>query len=176
MISKIVTHMHLIQRFLIVFITVVVLTACGSKDSPSIPTITSDPTRTDIIEAVRDSVNGKTYTATIFRDEAVFHTCSQMDVDMDPYMPHNPELAKCPSVGATYTTWETYTEYETRTCEALPGPEYGWYVEELGDDKWRVTYSGSVWDVEKLEGGAASMGDTVHVSGFVFKITAYQDC
>jgi len=171
-------HTAGITAFIIVtMIAIVVLGGCGGGGSqPPIPTITADPSREDIIQAVRRSVEGKTYTVMTVRQESRLHTCSQYDVDFDPYMPRNPELAKCPYVGATYTTWESVTEPETRTCDSLPGPEYGWRVEELGNDRWRVSQSGSVWDVEKLDGSSASVGEVVRVSSFSFAIKPHQDC
>ena len=125
---------------------------------------------------MRRSVEGKTYTVTTSRQEPKTHTCSEYDVDRDPYMPHNPELAKCPRVGATYTTWETVPERQTRRCEPLPGPEYGWHVQEAGADKWQVSLGGSVWDVEKLSGAATSAGKQITVSNFAFSINPHQDC
>lgn len=154
----------------------IVLIGCGGNDRPTIPTITTTPSREDIIQAVRRSVEGKTYLVTENQQESTLHTCSQIDVDLDPYMPHNPELAKCPYVGATYTTWETVTEHQTRNCESLPDPEYGWYVKEIGKDKWQVSLSGREWNVEKLDGASASAGEYIKVSGFTFAIQAYQDC
>lgn len=166
---------------LIIFIILgsTVLVGCGGSNQPSvpsIPTITTTPSREDIIQAIRRSVDGKTYSVTTEHQESQLHTCSQFDVDLDPYMPHNPELARCPSVGASYTTWETVTERETRSCQPLPDPEYGWYVEEVGQNRWKVSLSGSEWSVEKLDGASASAGDYIKVSGFSFAIQAYQDC
>jgi hypothetical protein len=100
-----------------------------------------------------------------------------MDVDFDPYMPHNPELAKCPYEGKTYTDWESVSRPETRTCPSLPeANQPGWYVEDLGEDRWRVSRGGSTWDVEKIEGGAANVGDVIKVSSFAFAIKAHQAC
>jgi len=163
---------------LIIFIILgsTVLVGCGGSNQPSIPTITTTPSREDIIQAIRRSVDGKTYSVTTEHQESQLHTCSQFDVDLDPYMPHNPELAKCPSVGATYTTWETVTGREAPSCQPLPDPEYGWYIEEVGQNRWRVSLSGSEWSVEKLDGASANAGDYIKVSGFSFAIQAYQDC
>jgi hypothetical protein len=150
---------------------------CQQKESP-IPTFTTSPSREDVIQAVRRSVNGKTYSVPSSQQEQVSHTCSQIDVDFDPYMPNNPELAKCPYVGATYMTWETVNQSETRTCEALPDSDAGWYVEEISDNKWRVSLYASMWEVEKLDGASANVEDYVEVSGFVFVVKPYpyQDC
>jgi len=161
-------------------ITLALLDGCGGNVRthyvPSTPTVTATPSRENIIEAVRHSVEGKTHVVTAQRQEPQVHRCDQNDVDRDPYMPHNPELAKCPSVGATYTTWQTVTEHQTQRCEPLPGPEYGWHVQELGDDKWRVSLGGSSWDVQKLSGAAAKGPEQVNVSSFEFSINPHQDC
>ncbi len=170
-------HVNAIATFIIfAMVAIVALSGCGGNDKPPIPTITKTPSREDIIQAVRRSVEGKTYRVMTERQESKLHTCTQFDVDLDPYMPHNPELAKCPYVGKTYTTWETVAEPETRTCKPLPGPEYGWQVEKLDDDRWRVSLSGSVWDVEKLDGASASAGEYIKVSSFTFAIQGAQDC
>ena len=183
-------HSSAIVAFVLVSLVVgLVLAGCGSNDENSIatlpipiPTFTKNPSQEDIIEAVRRSVNGKTYSVSVpsSRQESVEHTCSQMDVDLDPYMPHNPELARCPKVGATYKTWITVDESETqtRTCEPLPEQDAGWHVEEAGDNKWRVSINGSTWDVEKLDGASANVGEYVAVSDFAFMVTPYpnQDC
>src|SRR5262245_12509935 len=90
----------------------------GGHNSSSEP-ITSEPSRDDLIQAVRNDVNGKTYYRTsnkpVTRYERRPHSCSQFDVDRDPYMPRNPELARCPRVGATYWVNETITETQPTT-------------------------------------------------------------
>jgi hypothetical protein len=64
----------------------------------------AEPSREDLIQAVRNSVAGKEYveqvakTRSVPHQEEVVHTCTQYDVDLDPYAKHNPELAKCPRV------------------------------------------------------------------------------
>lgn len=71
----------------------IVLIGCGGNDRPTIPTITTTPSSEDIIQAVRRSVEGRTNLVTENQQESTLHTCSQIDVDLDPYMPHNPKLA-----------------------------------------------------------------------------------
>ncbi len=174
-----------IKMIVLLLVTIVIgltVGGCGNDEEypvpnyTTVPHYTTVPSREDIIQAVRRSVEGNTYTVTSSRQERIIRTCSQIDVDFDPYMPGNPELAKCPRVGATYKEWETVYDSETRTCESLPNVDAGWYVEEIGDNKWRVSLSGSVWDVEKLDGASASVGDYVEVSGFTFKISSDQGC
>lgn len=162
---------------LVIIVISSALGGCGNDDEYPVPNYTTNPSREDIIQAVRRSVEGKTYTAASSRQESIVRTCDQMDVDFDPYMPGNPELAKCPYVGATYTEWETVYENEILTCEPLPDVEdAGWYLEEISDNRWRVSLFGSVWEVEKLDGASASVGEYVEVSGFTFAIFSQQDC
>jgi len=146
----------------------------SSNNAPVI--VSSDPDRSDIINAVRRGVNGKTYTERVVRWETVRRTCSQMDVETDIYMPNNPELAKCPRVGATYTEQQSYTETMTQRCAALPDASASWSVQETGSDRWRVGYGGRLWNVELISGSASNLGDVVQVSSFSFVITTNQDC
>jgi hypothetical protein len=159
----------------------------GDHKSSSEP-ITTEPSQADLVQAVRNSVNGKTYSRTstaskpVMRYERRAHFCSQLDVDRDPYMPRNPELAKCPRVGHTYWTNEPVTETEPQTvtetlrCPTLPGPEFGWSVVQVSDDTWQVSVSGSTWDVTKVDGGAVGVPGVVRVSKFTFTIKPHQDC
>jgi hypothetical protein len=145
-------------------------------NEPTPPPITHEPSNNDLIQAVRNSVAGKTYAESVPRTEQQPHTCSQMDVETDPYAQHNPELAKCPSAGHVYyapvTTWVD----EQRPCASLPDPSFGWSVMPLRENLWRVSQSGSSWDVEKLEGQAANAGNAIRFSDFAFAITAHQKC
>ena len=145
----------------------------GGADADK-PPITPEPSREDIIQAVRRSVEGKTYTENVSQQEPTTRMCSEMDVETDPYMPRNPELAKCPRVGAPYTTWQTVTKPEVRECKSLPGPESGWNVQALPPDRWRVSRGASVWDVEKTSGRRVEKAVTV--SSFTFAITPHQNC
>jgi hypothetical protein len=139
-------------------------------------TSTLGPSDVDLIQAVRRSVEGKTYEVTSTRQEEQRHVCSEFDVKLDPFMPRNPELAKCPRAGATYPIWTSVTVRETRKCELLPPPESGWHVQGIGEDRWRVTQAGSTWDVQRLRGEAAKPGDHVEVSSFSLRIDAHQKC
>lgn len=121
-------------------------------------------------------MRGSTYTVTVYEQRQVTRRCSQLDVDLDPYMPRNPELAKCPRVGATYHEWESVPVQEQRDCQPLPATTSGWSVQPTGSDRWRASYGGSTWNVEKLSGGSASQGDTIRVSSFTFSIVPNQDC
>jgi hypothetical protein len=168
---------------LVIFATAVALMtagcrSCADNGSPQrnddSATVRSEPSREHIIEAVRRSVDGKKYEETVYRREQVTRICSQQDVDLDPYMPRNPELAKCPRAGARYTTWENVPRRETRECASLPGTESGWNVQEVARNRWRVSLGGSVWDVENKEGAAVEQG--VKVSTFLFAITPHQKC
>jgi len=144
--------------------------------SDATPVITHEPSNNDLIEAVRNSVAGKTYAESVPRTEQQQHVCSQMDVETDPNAKHNPELARCPSVGHVYYTPVTTWVNEQRTCDSLPGAAVGWSVMPVREDVWRVSQSGSSWDIQKLEGQAANAGNVIRFSGFAFTITAHQKC
>lgn len=154
--------------------------SCGhggnETPKPPQPPVTTEPTRADLIQAVRNHVNGKTYNKTVTTYENRAHTCTQYDVDTDPYMPRNPELAKCPYVGKTYWRQETVTATQTQNCPSLPDDESSWSVTSVGNETWRVAFAGSVWDVHKVDGRAVSGEDAVRVSTFAFTIKAHQDC
>jgi hypothetical protein len=123
---------------------------------------TKKPSNQDLIQAVRSYVNGKTRTETQTYTEQVTemqperHSCTQTQVDADPHATSNPELAKCPHFGATYEKLVPVNVPETRTrtviqkCETLS--EYGWNVQKLDNDTWRVSHSRGVWDVNKVKG------------------------
>jgi hypothetical protein len=49
-------------------------------------------------------------------------------------------------------------------------------VQDVEDDKWRVSRAGSVWDVEKVKGNATNVGKSARVSDFTFEITPHQPC
>jgi len=140
------------------------------------PESSSEPSREDLIEAVRKTVEGKSYSESAPQSQRQLHTCSQYEVDIDPNAKHNPELARCPRVGATY--WTTGTIYVNNSvpCQPLPGPQFGWAVSQRTSDSWLVSYSGSGWDVSKIEGTSANERDSVRVSNFGFLVTAHQKC
>ena len=152
------------------------VTACSDAGGEPV-TVTGDPTRADVIEAVRLGVAGKTYTETAYGEVPRSRTCSQIDVDLDPYMPGNPELATCSYVGDTYTVWDSVTSQEVRSCPAPPdADDSGWYVESLADDQWRVSHGTSRWMVSKLAGGAVGVEGAVTVSSYQFGVQADRVC
>ncbi len=87
------------------------------------------------------------------------------------------QLAKCPSVGATYWAWEREPTDELRECPSLPdSDDPGWYVDDRGGGRWRVSFAGSEWQVERITGTAGAAGDVIEVSSFVFAVAAEQAC
>lgn len=154
----------------VVVVTLCLIGGCGGNHArPSSPEgpVSETPSRENIIEAVRHSVEGKTYEVTT-QSEPTRHTCEQFDVNVHRY--------GCSFVGQPYTTSETVPQHQTKHCGPLPGPDYGWQVTETGSDKWRVSQAGSVWDVEKLNGAAINGGEAVNVSSFSFSIHPHQNC
>ena|ERR1700739_3521785 len=135
-----------------------------------------EPSREDLIEAVRKSVEAKNYSESVPQSERRSHTCNQYDVDADPNAKNNPELARCPRVGATYWTTEPIYVNQSVHCQSLPGPQLGWTVNQRTSDSWLVSYSGSAWDVSKVEGTSVNQNDSVRVSKFSFFVTAHQKC
>jgi hypothetical protein len=123
------------------------------------------PTSEDIINAVRRSVSGKTYTVSTTKQERKAHYCGQKD-----------NSGRCPYAGAIYYTYAGVPVRETRTCNPLPEPQFGWSVQTAGEDRWRVINSGSAWDVEKTDGSATQAGELIRISRFAFRIHPHQDC
>jgi hypothetical protein len=171
-----------------VFAMVAVLTSsCSRNVTSEIHPESQEPANEDLIEAVRNSVAGKTYTTSAHVARSVAgttresRTCTQYDVDADPNAKNNPELARCPRVGATYwvvvptTVAETTDVPETRNCESLPGPQYGWTVEPTGNDTWRVSYGGKSWNVEKKSFNAQS-APGMNSKRYEFAVTTDQPC
>lgn len=158
----------------------------SSKHTEQIQPEFGEPSREDLIEAVRNSVAGKSYTETVQQTKSVprterrAHTCTQYDVDLDINAKRNPELAKCPHAGATY--WVDETVYvnettdvpQTRICESLPGPESGWSVMPSGNDTWRVSYAGKSWDVKKES--FKGVPGAVSIKRFEYTIKSNQPC
>ncbi len=182
-------HGNVVSRWSYVAFLVIVagLSACrqarpqnGAVGSTAAAIQTSSPgvdvSDAALIGAVRRDVDGKTYPVTATRQDQQPVPCSQVDVDLDPNMPHNPELAKCPRVGASHMRMETVTYTETRRCGALPEPGPGWQVVSLGKNRWRLTYAGSAWELEEQSeepGSKAAASPGVTSS---FRITALQQC
>lgn len=159
-----------------VAVSLMVLSGCSWDKDTNEPLITAEPSRSDLIQAVRNSVRGKTYTMEVPEQRAVQHTCSQVDVDLDIHAKHNPELARCPHVGATYQTQETVYVSQLQPCQEPSGSDDSWSVNEMGEDTWHVSQAGRVWIVRKIEGSSANIGDIVRVSGFAFAIEPQQAC
>lgn len=137
---------------------VVALVACNSTVKPPLSIThdshtesTDDPTPAVIIRAVRDSVNGKTYSAQVARREMRDYGCSQLDVERDPNAKHNPELARCPHVG-TFSEWKTVWVSENRPCPTLNDPDSAWHVQASGPGAWKVSLYGKGWRVDKFQG------------------------
>jgi len=204
--SRVKRHVTLILRFSIVAAFASGwLDGCGRRDeTPAASTseipatsatetssATAPPSREDVIQAVRRSVEGKTHTVVTRHQQPKRHTCSQLDVDRDRHMPRNPEKARCPRVGATYLGFETVTESHAEACDPVPRPGQSLSVEAVGRDKWIVSdgvqlpttkpgetafRSTGTWAVEKHDSTSSSPGQQVTVSGFVFTIKANQEC
>lgn len=112
---------------------------------------TEDPTREVIIQAVRD-VNGQTISVKDWHWETRPHSCSQMDVETDPNAKNNPELARCPHVGATFNEQVQVEKNVNRPCTPLDGPNAAWYVQKVAPDQWTVSLGGKGWRVDQLAG------------------------
>jgi len=125
------------------------------------------PSRDDLIKAVQDRLAGKKYKTSVTRVEPQWVTCSQIDVQM----------ARCAQVGFKRTIPVTVTKTEMRDCKRPP--DTGWSVQKIGSDRWRVSNSGSTWDLTRMSGGGVNP-DTVYIpvkgSSWAFKIEAHQDC
>ena len=157
--------------------------ACGwweilwCEDSkPATPTPqSSGPARDDLVRAVKNHVSSKSYEERVTQVVEVSRRCTQADVDRDIHMPNNPELAKCPRVGATYLVRRNQTTRIARPCAGLPGSESGWSVSNLGNNRWRVGLGGSSWVLTQLSGQVQGNGVT-RVASFAFRIEANQRC
>lgn len=138
-------------------------------------TYSSSPEDKDIIQAVRNGVNGRTYTTTAGRWESQDHQCTHQEVASDIYK-NNPRLAKCPEVGHVYQKRQYVSETETHRCGTLP--ETGWTVTSLEEDSWRASHGGSSWIVTKVDGGRAAVEGWIEigVSDFSFWVKPNQDC
>jgi hypothetical protein len=177
----------ILMGLILIMTMAIVIAAC--RDNGREPSRDGqEPSREDLIQAVRNHVNGKSYNKTVTKNKRVTkyesrpHRCTEEDVARDPHMPRNPELADCPRVGAIdwrdepVTVTEPVAVTETHTCSSLPGPEAGWSVTSTGNDTWRVSHGGSAWDVTKADGRADGVEGVVRVSEFAFKIKPHQDC
>jgi hypothetical protein len=150
----------------------------GEKKVPKV-TKSDDPSRDDLIRAVINHVSGKTYSKTTYKYLQKTRTCSQIDVDLDPYAKRNPELAKCPHVGATYWVSERIPVQKRYRCMTPPPPDHGWSVQKISSNKWRVSNSGATWDLTKISSKSVGV-DVIYIevrgSRNAFRIDAHQDC
>lgn len=144
-------------------------------NSPS-GSYTSSPEDKDIIRAVRNGVNGRTYTMPTGSWEWRTRYCTHQDVAFDIHAKNNPELAKCAEVGDSYREKHYVSGTETHRCGTLP--DVGWSVASLGDDRWRASQGGNSWVVTKIDGsrGAIEGMIEVSVSDFSFQVEPNQTC
>jgi hypothetical protein len=177
------THARQIVSCAVVLLFIFLVSCSKAKSSADqeqtralTPQSSDEPSREDLIEAVRRSVEAKSYSESVPQSQRWSHACSQYDVDVDPYAKENPQLARCPYVGATYWTTETIYVNQFVHCQTLPGPQFGWTVNPRTSDSWLVSHSGSAWDVSKVEGTSANQGESVHVSKFSFLVVPHQKC
>lgn len=149
----------------------------GKKKVPQV-TKSTDPSRGDLIRAVRSHVSGKTYNKTTHEYRQISRSCGQIDVDFDPHAKRNPELAKCPHVGATYWVSERVPVRKRYKCKTPP-LDQGWSVRKISSNKWRISNSGRKWDLIKINSKSAGV-DVIYIqvrrSRNAFRIEAYQDC
>lgn len=127
----------------------------------------SSPPNEDVIRAVHDHLQGKTYTVveTVTEEQRV--SCSQVDYDTDPYK-GDPYLGKCRGSDGLYgygykTVSRQVTNRIQRDCPAPPPVSSpSWSVRELGEERWEVSNTQGRWVVEKVDSG--------------FRIQPQQDC
>lgn len=171
--------MKTIKLLIAALFVAIVISACGNSPSVS---ISLEPSKENIVDAVLTSASGSyttTETHTEWDTEQVTRTCTQMQVETDPYMPNNPELAKCLAVGATYTETQSVPREVRKTvsrpCPALPQAASAWSVIEVGNDEWQAAAGGGAWTVKLVMGGSVS-AEVISVSGFSFLIDTTAVC
>jgi len=128
---------------------------------PPKPQASSQPSRDELIEAVRSSVNGKTYPETVLKPQEQTRPCTPTDARYHTY--------GCVT-GGTYRVTVQVPTTEYRPCPTLPGPDPSWNVQSLGNNKWRVSRTTSRWDVEQTAGSPAKAGGAVTAGSFSFSI------
>ena len=150
----------------------------GNKQETKVTT-SVNPSRYDLIRAVRNHVAGKTYTKTIYERRRISRTCSQTDVDFDYHAKRNPELAKCTYVGATYWDWKNVAVKKRYNCKTPPSSDHGWNIRKISANKWRISNYGSTWDLTKISSNSVGV-DIIYISirgsRNAFRIYAHQDC
>jgi len=121
----------------------------------------AEPTRDELIDAVKRAAQSETTVATKYRQVPQTRYCSQMDVATDPHMPSNPELARCPYAGKPVVQFISEPYRETVSCPPVPDMAGAWSVVQLREDHWRVSVNGRVWMVDKLSGEAHGVGTLI---------------
>lgn len=147
-----------------------------------------EPSNDELIDAAVHAASADTTTRVRYRTASEQRSCTEMDVATDPYMPHNPELARCPEVGRRYTVTTQEPYQEQVKCPAPPREHQYWSVNPAGENVWRVSSGGRSWTVTQ-QGGAAvttvqgegssvpsSSNREVKVSDFVFSVISDQGC
>ena len=134
------------------------------------------PTQSDLIEAVIQAAAGETTVRTKYRQVQTSHVCSDMDVARDPYMPKNPELARCPRRGHRYNVSHSEPYQEQVACPHVPDSKGAWSVVKLGEDHWRISTGGRSWQVAKLSGSQTPPGNVVQLSSFRLSVVAEHGC
>jgi len=160
----VVVTLNALIRIASVSLLLVVEGACGVPGAP----LHGEPSREHLIQAVRSSASGRTYTEPVTQPRSQSRTCTSVDARTHRH--------GCAVAGQTYQVMVPVTTTETRQCPTLPGPDSNWNVQAQGDDKWRVSRSGSVWDVEKLSGQQVKAGTGFTAGGFSFSVVPRQRC
>ena len=122
-----------------------------------------------------EPLGSKTFETMKTRQVREMKSCTHLDVAQDIYMPNNPELAKCPRVGARYPVFRRVTERVQKSCPNLPETCASWTVSQLQQKKWRLGTGGSSWVVTQISGGSQTNG-VIRVASFAFQIEANQPC
>jgi len=183
-------NMHKILLFLVMLMGIVFLLShnlhAGILDwlfgKEKVPKVTKsdEPSRDDLIRAVIGHVSGKTYNKTTYENRGRSRRCSQIDVDLDPHAKRNPELAKCPHVGATYWISERVPVQKQYKCKTPPPlSDHTWSVRKISSNKWRVSCYGGSWELIKISSKSVN-ADVIYIrvreSNNAFRIVAHQDC
>lgn len=141
------------------------------------------PSREDLIRAVQNNVSGKFFEKTSYEFRQEFRTCSQSDVDFDINAQRNPELAKCPYVGARYSSNKRVPVKKRYKCKQLPNANLNWSVRRISTMEWRVSIGKSSWNFTNL--GSKSVNENIdegviyirtRESRNAFMIVAHQEC
>jgi hypothetical protein len=176
-------------RFGVALLIAFLSVACDGKQTassrrPTAQSVSDEPSTEELINAVRSYLSSKMMVEQRGPNDvpghwvSERHSCSQLDVDRDPYMPQNPELAKCPRVGAVRETrlWKAgESTHASKLPCPVPAAGPGWDVRTSGDD-WEITYGGRRWKLRKASGSAVGVEGVVRVAAFVLSVTSFQEC